>query len=494
MWKISLPLLMGLHGLIHLMGFVKAFGWANIEELKLPVSKPLGVLWLAAAALFVFSAITHTAKNEHWWKTALLAVLLSQLLIVYFWRDAWFGTLPNLMIALAALAASARPKPPPSNVAAKHGLEIYETAAAADVYCPFDLAVDPMERLLLVNFEKDPDAIYLGFEPQVFDDTTNGRGMLVIAWRQDGKVDVYHQPGLRLDPAKYDIAGKGLARMAPRPMEDAVFDIGSKGVDVYFSFADLDDRPVEVRIKEGHSRPRKPFGLLAPMGQAASAPSAMPLVLLRDFYFVRRAHTEVEIKIDGRVHQPDKLPVPMDGAWMYFMRYSANPFIVTFNPARDGVLPPLRRENASRAEANGTHYELAANGDQLDIRRMYRRHNDHTIEVTFQPALPNIAALADGARAQGVFTIAGHPSTGLVWGEYMLRRWDEHVELEARPVGGWIPNESKLSVRFMYLMVKTFTQWPKTYRWRAELQREVDGGYGIWSAWERIGQMKRNTL
>jgi hypothetical protein len=45
---------------------------------------------------------------------------------------------------------------------------------------PFCIDIDPMERLLLVNFEKDPDTIYIGFEPQVFDDPINGRGHLVI--------------------------------------------------------------------------------------------------------------------------------------------------------------------------------------------------------------------------------------------------------------------------------------------------------------------------
>ena len=61
---------------------------------------------------------------------------------------------------------------------------------------PFQISIDPMERLLLVNFEKDPDTFYVGFEPQVFDDNVNGRGHLIIGWRVDGKVDVYHEPGL----------------------------------------------------------------------------------------------------------------------------------------------------------------------------------------------------------------------------------------------------------------------------------------------------------
>lgn len=67
---------------------------------------------------------------------------------------------------------------------------------------PFQIDIDPMERLLLVNFDKNPDTIYVGFEPQVFNDDKNGKGHIIIGWRQDGKVDVYHQPSLKIDPKK----------------------------------------------------------------------------------------------------------------------------------------------------------------------------------------------------------------------------------------------------------------------------------------------------
>ncbi len=63
------------------------------------------------------------------------------------------------------------------------------------IYNPFQISIDPMERLLLVNFEKNPDTIYVGIESQAFDDDVNGKGHLVIGWRVDGKVDVYHEPG-----------------------------------------------------------------------------------------------------------------------------------------------------------------------------------------------------------------------------------------------------------------------------------------------------------
>lgn len=47
---------------------------------------------------------------------------------------------------------------------------------------PFSIDIEPMSRLLLVNFEKDPDTVYVGFEPQVFDDADHGKGHLVIGW------------------------------------------------------------------------------------------------------------------------------------------------------------------------------------------------------------------------------------------------------------------------------------------------------------------------
>ncbi|WP_439482765.1 hypothetical protein [Cyclobacterium plantarum] len=49
---------------------------------------------------------------------------------------------------------------------------------------PFTIEIDPI--ILFVNFENDPDGVYIGFEPQVFDDTLNGKGNLIIGWRLDG--------------------------------------------------------------------------------------------------------------------------------------------------------------------------------------------------------------------------------------------------------------------------------------------------------------------
>src|SRR5229473_2026019 len=43
--------LLGVHGLIHLMGFAKAFGYADLPQLTQPISRAWGVVWLVAACL-----------------------------------------------------------------------------------------------------------------------------------------------------------------------------------------------------------------------------------------------------------------------------------------------------------------------------------------------------------------------------------------------------------------------------------------------------------
>ncbi|MCA1755518.1 MAG: hypothetical protein LC641_12665 [Spirochaeta sp.] len=194
---------------------------------------------------------------------------------------------------------------------------------------PFHLETDPMAGLLLINFEQDPDTIYHGFEPQFFDDAVHGRGLLVIGWRVDGQVDVFHEPALRLDPQTYGITGEGLHAMAERSFSPALFELGPMGVQVDISFRDLQGRLVHLLIRETDTRPRRPFGLLAPMGVAASHPPALPLVYVDGFYFVRRAGTEYRIEIDGRSHRNDFIPLILDGTPVYFLRYSAAPFIVT---------------------------------------------------------------------------------------------------------------------------------------------------------------------
>ncbi|MBK8920480.1 MAG: hypothetical protein IPM81_03085 [Saprospirales bacterium] len=103
MLRFILGFILFIHGLIHLMGFAKAFKYAEISQLSLPIPRPAGTLWLLSAALFVFAAGLFLFKKESWWMVGLPAIALSQLLIFRYWQDAKFGTIANLMAGLLVL-------------------------------------------------------------------------------------------------------------------------------------------------------------------------------------------------------------------------------------------------------------------------------------------------------------------------------------------------------------------------------------------------------
>lgn len=101
--KYILVLLIIAHGLIHLMGFAKAFGLAQINQLTKEIIKPLGILWLAATLLLIITAIAFLLRNDTWWLWAIMGALLSQTLIIFYWQDARFGTIANIVVLLVAI-------------------------------------------------------------------------------------------------------------------------------------------------------------------------------------------------------------------------------------------------------------------------------------------------------------------------------------------------------------------------------------------------------
>lgn len=489
--KTLLFIIILLHGLIHLLGFVKAFGLAEIQELTLPINHVWGSLWLAAALTLATAGVLWLLQMDAWKIAAIIGIILSQFLIIVYWQDARFGTIPNVIILTVLIAGFLRHSPPqPMSLGGPaHFDERYEQAEpgiSLPLVSPFHIDIDPMERLLLINIENDPDTLYVGFEPQAFDDEINGTGILVIGWRTDGKVDIYHQPGLNPDPEKFDIAGKGLANMQEREMNGAIFEITENGAQVQITFPDLSERLIELYLDERSTRSRKPFGLLAPMGQAAENPSAMPLVLLHDFYFVLQHDTDLSVRIDGRMHETDKIPLLLDYNRIHFARYTPDPLIATLNPAFDGVLHPMGKPVNNLAMFGDLTYEFVLNETVYEIRSFSRPYKNREVKVSFSPSFPNVGALMAGAYADGLFEIAGDPSTGLIQGVYSVQNRDGVISIELIPSGGWLPNEPKLTLRFLYRVESMFKEWPKTYRWTAELHRNENEQLWMRSNWERI--------
>jgi len=101
--RIAFLILVTVHGLIHLMGFAKAFQYAEMKQLTTAISKPVGLIWLLVTLLFVTTAILFLLKKDYWVIFSIAAVVISQLVILLSWHDAKFGTISNLIILILSI-------------------------------------------------------------------------------------------------------------------------------------------------------------------------------------------------------------------------------------------------------------------------------------------------------------------------------------------------------------------------------------------------------
>lgn len=61
---------------------------------------------------------------------------------------------------------------------------------------PFKVKYNPVKKLAIIPFEKNPDVIYKSLELQYIEGEPYGRGYRIIAYRNDSYVDVYDDNSL----------------------------------------------------------------------------------------------------------------------------------------------------------------------------------------------------------------------------------------------------------------------------------------------------------
>jgi len=359
-----------------------------------------------------------------------------------------------------------------------------------DFILPFTFSYDTIERLLLISFERDPDSLYIGFEAQVVPGLEGKEEHLVIGWRRDGMLDVYHSSRITPDPLKYANVGKGLAHLVPTDFIDSCLEIEEGGVRARYAFQDIEGRGISLQIIEENRRKPKPFPLLAPVGYSSAAPSALFLVYLRDFYFLRKKNTLLKIQIGSREHKPDLLPFPLDAQWMFYSRYSRKPLLVYLNPDFEGIVPPIKvEEGTPEINSNLIKGELNWEDGALSLKKLVLPNPISPVELRFQPSFPSLLEFHEIARAQGTFELDSVPSMGQISGTYVVEKQGDSLVLELLPQGGWQPRPDRLSLRLLFSLAPVFRRWPSTYRWKAVLTRQKDGNFFMKSQWRREGKI-----
>lgn len=98
-----LLVLISVHGLLHLLGFIKAFKLARLDQMPHPISKVNGVFWLVAACFVVTTGFLFYFFVDGWWIVGLASVVVSEYVIITDWEDAGLGSTLNILILLISI-------------------------------------------------------------------------------------------------------------------------------------------------------------------------------------------------------------------------------------------------------------------------------------------------------------------------------------------------------------------------------------------------------
>jgi hypothetical protein len=142
-----------LHGLIHLMGFAKAFGYAELPQLTRPISRGLGWFWLASTTLLLATAAAVVFWPGGWWWLGAVALLVSQTVIMSSWHDAKFGTFANLVLLIGVLYGFASHGPFSLRAEYERRLHQPGPAASRKLLTEADLAAlpEPVQRYVRLS-------------------------------------------------------------------------------------------------------------------------------------------------------------------------------------------------------------------------------------------------------------------------------------------------------------------------------------------------------
>ncbi len=351
---------------------------------------------------------------------------------------------------------------------------ILNTPSLRKIIIPIRLGIDPMERLLVASFKGDPE--FEGFEPQVFDDPINGKGMRVLRYRKNGKVDVYWQPGVRVDRSTFTV-GSGIGDFVETTIEPANFEINERSLDLHVAFTDAQGRKVELRIHED-THGKSSFPLLAPVGADVEKPPRLMLVFMPDIDLVRRSRSMVEGRIGDRTLRPASLPILLNWQRVWFVRYVPNPIIGTLNPPMSRPVV-VELPTPGSIEFEGMTVVVDGNGS---VTRITAGQEPRLVEVDFLPGFPNLPDLPQGGSATGRWSIC-IAGVSITSGSYSASREDDRVAAELDVTEQWKPSGLPLSMEIFTQLVRSFRTWPTTYKWHGVV--ELGAEPIISGTWER---------
>ena len=325
---------------------------------------------------------------------------------------------------------------------------------------PFNFVFEPMIRLAVISFKDDEE--FEGFEPQFFDDPVNGRGIRLLRYRKDGKVDVYYEPGINHQEG-FSI-GAGITDLKITHFEKKLFEVTKNGLQVHLIFTDIQGRKNDLKVIETSKR-KYPVPLLAPVGGAVETPQKLFFVYMHDIDFAYKKTTYIHCSLDKRVFKVPKLPLLMNGQRTYLARYCSKLTIVALNANGSN---PLCFDAIPGKIVIHDETEIHCNA-QGKINQIQIGKDMYSAKLHFPDGFPNLLDLSESECIKGTFEI--YISTDKITeGQYQLMKIAEQVQVELNHFKKWHPGKYPLAYKLLFIFVKMFKNWPTKYSWKGKVE------------------------
>lgn len=411
---------------------------------------------MATWAALVLTLLAIPLSILHRPLAAALLVLAVVLLLTVKRRRGLFRVVAVLTGAAVVLtgvsvASMARPR---STAGPERAVYARQAGPSREVAIPLTVAAQPVSGVVLMNFPAGSDPLYYGLEPQVIDE-----GVRVVAYRHDGRTDVYDDATLPPRPTDdLSVTGAGMANYVHAPMRPASIGGEDEQLIVDIAFTDVAGRLVEVSV-DSSLRGEQPFPLLAPVGGSSTAPGYLPLFMLNDFHFLR---SEPTVLIDGATIpiEPFPAPIPIQGHLRSGARYALDTDMLE-------VFPTRATEMRRASTVAGTDTVVDGETTYLFHGQALERILIRTHEILFEPPL------SPGA---GTMTITSWPDRGVLTGSYELDGTTLTIDItEVR-----LPRQRDISLSLMTSALPFFS-WPTGYSYSARIDKDAGTIDGRWS-------------
>ena len=353
-------------------------------------------------------------------------------------------------------------------------------AETASTLSPFALELSSLRGLLIIDLADDP--IYRTLEPQLLDGA-DGVGLTLLAYRHDGRVELYAEEHLQVDPSGYDGLEQGLAGIQRTAFEPARFEVTDDGLKLDIAFSAPNGLRIELHIHEHLKGRRDHFPLLAPVGGAFDAPAFFPFLWLPAMSFVPVRRTEVTLRVDGQPRAISRLPLPIGGRRCLMARSDLDAMVCQLNP--NWVTDPSQTPTAGTGPSPHDGRDAVDVDGQPGLAELRVRRGAHSCAARLDPPLPDPRLVPAPTRLEGSVQLLADGAAQLQ-GRYELERTDEQVTLVIDRIGPWRTRHRRPLLALLFRL-PIFRRWPTTYRWEATLDLTASPGSAWSSRWSRSG-------